>query len=75
MKIKARGSWASYQDKKDKTVWRCDLDEMCEQIVKEGWGSIPRFLSDKKAMELFILAEAYLRYRDKDKMKIPRKKS
>lgn len=74
MKKKARGSWASYRDEKDKSLWRCDLDEMATTIMKAGWGGIPRSLSDKKAMEICLLAEAYLKYRDKDKMKTTRKR-
>lgn len=74
MKKKVRGSWASYRDDKDKSLCRCDLDEMATTIMKDGWGGIPRSLSDKKAMEICLLAEAYLEYRDKDKMKTPRKR-
>lgn len=58
MKIKARGSWASYRDENDKSLWRCDLDEMATTIMKDGWGGIPRSLSDKKAMEICLLAES-----------------
>lgn len=72
-KIKAKGSWASYRDEKDKSVWRVDLDEMASKIIKDGWGNFPQRIGDKRAMELCILAEAYLKYRDKDKMKIKRK--
>jgi hypothetical protein len=72
-RVKARGSWASYRDEKDKTLWRCDLDEMATSIVNGGWGNVPISLSNKKAMEIFILAEAYLKYRDNDKMKTKRK--
>lgn len=71
---KAKGSWASYQDKKDKTLWRCDLDEMASKIIKDGWGNFPQKIGNKRAMEICLLAEAYLSYRDKDKIKHPRKK-
>lgn len=74
VKKKAKGSWASYRDDKDKSLWRCDLDEMATTIMKDWWGGIPKNLSNKRAMEICLLAEAYLRYRDKDKRKTPRKR-
>lgn len=64
--IKAKGSWASYyRDKKDKNLWRCNVDEMAEIIVNGGWGNMPKILNNKKAMEVCLLAEAYLNLRDK----------
>lgn len=74
MKKKAKGSWASYRDEKDKSLWRCNIDEMATTIMKDGWGGMPRNLNNKKAMEICLLAEAYLKYREQDKMKTPRKK-
>ncbi len=63
--IKARGSFASYRDKKDKSLWRCDVDEMVDLILQNGWGGFPKTINDKKAMELCILAEAYKTLRNK----------
>lgn len=65
MSVKARGSWASYQDEKDKSLWRCDVDEMATIIIKDWWGGIPKNLSDKRAMEICLLAEAYLKLANK----------
>jgi len=73
METKLRGTWASYRDEKDKNLFRCNPDEMATKIIKDGWGNFPRVIGNKRAMELCILAEAYLSYRDKDKMKTPRK--
>ena len=68
---KAIGSWASYQDEKDKSLWRCDVDELAKTIFKNGWGNIPKTLNDKKAMEICILAEAYLKLANKKAIKLP----
>lgn len=58
-KIKRRGSFASYRDHKDKTLWRCDVEEMAKHL-SQNWGNIPRSLGNTKAMEIHLLALAYL---------------
>ncbi len=67
MKKKKRGSWASYQDSKDKTLYRCDVDELAQKL--SVWGSIPQTIGNTKACEISILAESYLRLRNKWKNK------
>lgn len=66
---KARGSWASYQDEKDKSLWKCDVDELAKTIFKNGWGDMPKTLNNKKAMEICILAEAYIKLANKKAVK------
>lgn len=61
--IKKRGSWASYRDEKDETLFRCDTDELAKKLV--NWGEIPKSIGNVKAFEISILAEAYLRLRGK----------
>lgn len=60
-KIKKRGSWASYQDPNDKTLFRCDVDELAKKLLP--WGKMQRAIGDVKACEISILAEAYLKLR------------
>ncbi len=61
--IKKRGSWASYRDEKDGTLFRCDTDELAIKLL--NWGEIPKTLGNTKAFEISILAESYLRLRNK----------
>jgi hypothetical protein len=72
-KIKAKGSWASYRDENHNDIWRVDVDEMASTIVQQGWGMFPQRIGNKRAMELCILAEAYLNLRNKDRMKTKKK--
>lgn len=72
-KVKYKSSWASYRCSKDKKLIKCDLDELA-QILAENFGNIPMYLGHTKAMEIHLLARAYLKYRDKDQTKYKRKK-
>lgn len=71
-KNKLKNSFASYWSDKKERVVKCDLDQLAAHL-SENWGNIPKTLSNHKAMEIHLLAVAYLKYRDKDKMKYPRK--
>lgn len=57
-KIKRRGSFASYRDVKDHTLYRVNVNEMAEQLL--SWGNTPTYLNNTRAFELSLLAEAYL---------------
>lgn len=58
-RIKRRGSFASYRDAKDNTLWRCDVEEMAKHL-SENWGNVPRNLGNTKAFEIHLLSIAYL---------------
>lgn len=47
----------------NKTIYTnvCDLKKLAE--IYSNWGNVPKVLGDKKAMEISLLAKAYLRLR------------
>lgn len=63
------GSTASKRVAKD--LFECDLDKLAE--IYSNYGNVPERLGNKKAMEIALLARAYLVYRDRDKKRYPRK--
>lgn len=73
--MKVRGSFCSTWKKSNENgrVALCDVAGVAE-ILAENWGNIPRYLNDKKSMELHLLAVDYLRLRDECKTRYPRKK-
>lgn len=56
--IKKRGSFASYRDKKNHTLFRVNINEMAKNLLE--WGNTPQTLNNTRAFELRLLAEAYL---------------
>lgn len=55
---KKRGSFASYRDKKDHTLFHVNINEMAKNLLE--WGNTPQTLNNTRAFELRLLAEAYL---------------
>ena len=55
---KRRGSFASYRDKKDETLFFVNINELANILL--DWGDIPLTLNNTRAFELRLLAEAYL---------------
>jgi hypothetical protein len=57
MKIKMKGSFASFKRDKD-GMFETDCETLAKILI--NWGDIPKSINDTKAFELKILAEAYL---------------
>lgn len=62
--IKRRGSFASFRDEKDHTLFRCDVESVAKQLA-QNWGDVPKTLGDTKAFEIHLLAIAYLELANK----------
>lgn len=62
--IKKRGSFASYRDEKDQTLFRCDVESVAKQLAT-NWGDIPKNIGNTKAFEIHLLAIAYLELANK----------
>lgn len=58
-KEKLRHSTASYVVNGKKKLFRCDVDELAREYI--NWGEVPLRLNDIKAMEISLLAKAYLK--------------
>jgi hypothetical protein len=57
MREKIKHTFATYKHKDGPC---CDVDEVAEIIVKNGWGDCPQKLNDCRAMEIYLMAKRYL---------------
>ena len=55
---KLKNSWGSYQDKNMNVT--IHTDKIAKALAK-NWGDIPKYLSDRRAVEIHCLAKGYLR--------------